>query len=285
MALPAKPWHGHKSLIFKYKRSGFCYLASKVKKQKTDIMKLLQDKVALVTGGSRGIGAGIVRRFAEQGADVAFTYRSSAEQAEAITAELEGMGVKAAAYQSDAADFNQAEELIKNVLNTFGKIDILVNNAGITQDTLMLRMSEEQWDRVIQTNLKSVFNLTKQVIRPMMKNRGGSIINMSSIVGITGNAGQANYAASKAGIIGFSKSIAKEMGSRNIRCNVIAPGFIETDMTDALDEKTRESYLANIPLKRLGKAEEVADVCVFLGSDLSTYVSGQTISVCGALNT
>lgn len=248
-------------------------------------MKLLQDKVALVTGGSRGIGAGIVRRFAEQGASVAFTYRSSAEQAEAIARELEDLGVKAAAYQSDAADFAQAEELIKNVLDTFGRIDILVNNAGITQDTLMLRMSEEQWDRVIQTNLKSVFNLTKHALRPMMKNRGGSIINMSSIVGITGNAGQANYAASKAGIIGFSKSIAKEMGSRNIRCNVIAPGFIETDMTDALDEKTKESYLTNIPLKRLGKAEEVADACVFLGSDLSTYVSGQTISVCGALNT
>jgi len=171
------------------------------------------------------------------------------------------------------------------VLEDFGKIDILINNAGITQDTLMLRMSEEQWDKVINTNLKSVFNLTKQVMRPMMKNRGGSIIHMSSIVGITGNAGQANYAASKAGIIGFSKSIAKEVGSRNIRSNVIAPGFIETDMTDALDEKTKEAYLTNIPMKRLGKAEEVADVCVFLGSDLSNYVSGQTISVCGALNT
>ncbi len=248
-------------------------------------MKLLQDKVALITGGSRGIGEGIVRRFAENGANIAFTYRSSAAQAEALASELEAAGIKAKAYQSDASSFEAAEELITQVLADFGKIDVLVNNAGITQDTLMLRMSEAQWDKVIETNLKSVFNLTKHALRPMMKNRGGSIINMSSIVGITGNAGQANYAASKAGIIGFSKSIAKEMGSRNIRCNVIAPGFIETDMTHALDEKTRDAYLSNIPLKRLGKAEEVADVCVFLGSDLSNYVSGQTISVCGGLNT
>lgn len=248
-------------------------------------MKLLQDKVALITGGSRGIGEGIVRRFVENGANVAFTYRSSAAQAEALAADLGKLGVTVKAYQSDASSFQAAEELVNQILADFGKIDILINNAGITQDTLMLRMTEEQWDKVIETNLKSVFNLTKHALRPMMKNRGGSIINMSSIVGITGNAGQANYAASKAGIIGFSKSIAKEMGSRNIRCNVIAPGFIETDMTDALDEKTREAYLSNIPLKRLGKAEEVADVCVFLGSDLSNYVSGQTISVCGALNT
>lgn len=248
-------------------------------------MKLLQDKVVLVTGGSRGIGAGIVRRFAENGANVAFTYRSSADEALAIEAELKEMGVEAKAFQSDAASFEQAEQLVKEVLETFGKIDVLINNAGITQDTLMLRMKEEQWDKVIEVNLKSVFNLTKQVLRPMMKNRGGSIINMSSIVGITGNAGQANYAASKAGIIGFSKSIAKEVGSRNIRCNVIAPGFIETDMTDALDDKVKDSYLANIPLKRLGKSEEIADVCVFLASDMSAYVSGQTISVCGALNT
>ncbi|GAB5550946.1 MAG: 3-oxoacyl-[acyl-carrier-protein] reductase [Saprospiraceae bacterium] len=248
-------------------------------------MKLLQDKVVLVTGGSRGIGAGIVRRFAENGANVAFTYRSSADEALAIEAELKEMGVEAKAFQSDAASFEQAEQLVKEVLETFGKIDVLINNAGITQDTLMLRMKEEQWDKVIEVNLKSVFNLTKQVLRPMMKNRGGSIINMSSIVGVTGNAGQANYAASKAGIIGFSKSIAKEVGSRNIRCNVIAPGFIETDMTDALDDKVKDSYLANIPLKRLGKSEEIADVCVFLASDMSAYVSGQTISVCGALNT
>ena len=248
-------------------------------------MKLLEGKVALVTGGSRGIGAAIARRFAEQGAAVAFTYRSSAEQANAMAAQLSELGVKAKAYQSDASSYQASEELANAVLEEFGKVDILVNNAGITRDNLMLRMTEEMWDDVIQTNLKSIFNLTKHLIRPMMKNRGGSIINMSSIVGVTGNAGQANYAASKAGIIGFTKSIAKEMGSRSIRCNAIAPGFIETDMTDALDEKVKEGYLANIPMKRLGKAEEVADVCVFLGSDLSTYVSGQVISVCGALNT
>ncbi|MCH2082173.1 MAG: 3-oxoacyl-[acyl-carrier-protein] reductase [Saprospiraceae bacterium] len=247
-------------------------------------MKLLEGKVALVTGGSRGIGAAIVQRFAEQGAHVAFTYRSSAEQALSIEASLKELGVKAKAYQSDASSFQQSEELVKAVLEDFGKIDVLVNNAGITRDTLMLRMTEEQWDQVIQTNLKSIFNLTKHVLRPMMKNRGGSIINMSSIVGMTGNAGQANYAASKAGIFGFTKSIAQEMGSRNIRCNAIAPGFIETDMTDQLDEKTKENYLGNIPLKRLGKATEIADACVFLGSDLSSYVSGQTLSVCGALN-
>lgn len=248
-------------------------------------MKLLQDKVALVTGGSRGIGAAIVRRFAEQGANVAFTYLSSEAPAKAIEDELKAMGVNAKAYKSDASSFYGAEALVNAVIGDFGKIDILINNAGITQDTLMLRMTEEQWDRVIETNLKSVFNLTKHVLRPMMKSGGGSIINMSSIVGITGNAGQANYAASKAGIFGFSKSIAKEMGSRNIRCNAVAPGFIETDMTEKLDDKTRGSYLTSIPMKRLGKAEEVADLCVFLGSDMSSYVSGQTISVCGALTT
>ncbi len=248
-------------------------------------MSLLQDKVALITGGSRGIGASIVKRFAEQGAIVAFTYRASAASAQAIEEEITNNGGKAKAYQSDASSFEQAEALVKQVLEDFGKIDVLINNAGITQDTLMLRMNEEQWDKVMATNLKSVFNLTKQVLRPMMKNRGGSIIHMSSIVGMTGNAGQANYAASKAGIIGFSKSIAKEVGSRNIRSNVIAPGFIETDMTDKLDEKVKENYLSNIPLKRLGKAEEVADTCVFLASDMSNYVSGQTLSVCGALNT
>lgn len=248
-------------------------------------MKLLQDKVALVTGGSRGIGAAIVRRFAEQGANVAFTYLSSEAPAKAIEDELKSLGVNAKAYKSDASSFYGAEALVNAVIEDFGKIDILINNAGITQDTLMLRMTEEQWDRVIETNLKSVFNLTKHVLRPMMKSGGGSIINMSSIVGITGNAGQANYAASKAGIFGFSKSIAKEMGSRNIRCNSIAPGFIETDMTEKLDDKTKESYLTSIPMRRLGKAEEVADLCVFLGSDMSSYVSGQTISVCGALTT
>ncbi|MCB9080198.1 MAG: 3-oxoacyl-[acyl-carrier-protein] reductase [Lewinellaceae bacterium] len=248
-------------------------------------MKLLQDKVALITGGSRGIGAALVRRFAEHGAHVAFTYRSSSAEAEAIVTELTGMGVKAKAYQSDAGSYTEAEALINAVVADFGQLDVLINNAGITQDTLMLRMTEEQWDKVISTNLKSVFNLSKHALRPMMKSRGGAIINMGSIVGITGNAGQANYAASKAGIIGFSKSLAKEMGSRNIRCNTVAPGFIETDMTDQLDEKTRDAYLSNIPLKRFGKANEVADVCVFLASDMGAYVSGQTISVCGALHT
>lgn len=249
-------------------------------------MSLLTNKKALITGGSRGIGAAIVKRFAEEGADVAFTYNSSKEKAEALAAEISATyGVVCKAYQSDAASFSAAEALINAVIADFGQIDVLINNAGITRDTLMLRMSEQQWDDVIANNLKSVFNLTKHAIRFMMKNKGGSIINMSSIVGITGNAGQANYAASKAGIIGFSKSIAKEMGSRNVRCNVIAPGFIETDMTHELDDKTKEAYLQNIPLKRLGGAREIADACVFLGSDMSTYVTGQTLSVCGGLNT
>lgn len=248
--------------------------------------KLLEGKVALVTGGSRGIGAAIVRRFAEHGAHVAFTYRSSADKANALAQELsEAHGVTVKAWQSDASSFAEAENLIKDVLDTFGKIDVLVNNAGITRDNLMLRMTEQQWDEVIQTNLKSVFNLTKHALRPMLKNRGGSIINISSVVGIFGNAGQANYAASKAGIIGFTKSIAKEVGSRNIRCNAIAPGFIETEMTGELDDKTREAYLSGIPMKRFGKAEEVADTCVFLASDMAGYITGQTISVCGALNT
>lgn len=244
-------------------------------------MKLLEGKIALITGGSRGIGEAIVRSFAAQGAKVAFTYRSSAPQAEAIADEL-GENVKA--YQSDAASFEQAEALVKKVLEDFGQIDILINNAGITKDGLMLRMSENDWDAVINTNLKSVYNMTKQVLRPMMKARQGSIINIGSVVGVFGNAGQANYAASKAGVIGFSKSIAKELGSRNIRCNVLAPGFIETDMTDALDEKTKEGYLTTIPLRRLGQGEEIANACVFLASDLSAYVTGQVLSVCGGLN-
>lgn len=247
-------------------------------------MNLLKDKVALITGGSRGIGEAIVRKFVEEGAKVAFTYHSSSAKADAIVEELSKGGAQIKAYQSDASNYEQAEQLVKSVLEDFGNVDVLINNAGITRDNLMLRMSEEQWDQVISTNLKSVFNLTKHMLRPMLKNRGGSIINMSSVVGDFGNAGQANYAASKAGIFGFTKSIAKEVGSRNIRCNAIAPGFIGTDMTDELDEKTKEGFLANIPLKRLGKAEEVANTCVFLASDLSSYVSGQTISVCGALN-
>ncbi|MFZ4478120.1 MAG: 3-oxoacyl-[acyl-carrier-protein] reductase [Saprospiraceae bacterium] len=245
-------------------------------------MGLLDGKVALVTGGARGIGEAIVRTFAAQGAHVAFTYvsASSAERSENLAAEL-GPSVKA--YQSDAGDYAQAEALVAQVVKDFGKIDVLVNNAGITRDTLMLRMTEQQWDDVINTNLKSVFNLTKHCLKPMIRT-GGSIINMSSVVGVFGQAGQANYAASKAGIIGFSKSIAKEYGSRGIRCNAVAPGFIETEMTAVLDEKTKEGYLSAIPMKRLGKGEEVANTCVFLASDMGGYVSGQVISVCGALN-
>lgn len=248
-------------------------------------MGLLAGKSALVTGGSRGIGAAIVKKLAAEGANVAFTYRSSAQKAEVVRKELEDMDVKAIAIQSDAADYAQAEDCVKQVLEAFSKIDILINNAGITKDTLMLRMSEEHWDQVMNVNLKSVFNLTKHCLRPMLKNRGGSIINMSSVVGVFGNAGQANYAASKAGIIGFTKSIAKEVGSRSIRCNAIAPGFIETEMTEVLDDKTKEAFLSGIPMKRLGSGEEVANTCVFLGSDMSAYVSGQVISVCGGLNT
>ena len=257
------------------------YLLLKIKSIE---MGLLSGKTALVTGGSRGIGAAIVRKFAEEGANVAFTYRSSSEKAEAVKAELEALGAQVLAVQSDAADFGAAEALVKEVLSVFGQVDVLVNNAGITKDSLMLRMSEEQWDQVIRVNLKSVFNLTKHCLRPMLKNRGGSIINLSSVVGVFGNAGQANYAASKAGIIGFTKSIAKEVGSRNIRCNAIAPGFIATEMTEVLDDKTKEAFLSGIPLKRLGTGEDVANACVYLGSDMGAYVSGQVLSVCGGLN-
>lgn len=247
-------------------------------------MTLLKDKVALITGGSRGIGEAIVRKFAEAGARIAFTYHSSSAKADAIVEELSAGGTDIKAYQSNAASYADSEELVKKVLADFGEVNVLVNNAGITRDNLMLRMTEEHWDQVIDTNLKSVFNLTKHLIRPMMKNRGGSIINMSSVVGEFGNAGQANYAASKAGIFGFTKSIAKEVGSRNIRCNAVAPGFIATEMTDELDDKVKDAFLASIPLKRWGNAEEVANTCLFLASDLSSYISGQTISVCGALN-
>lgn len=246
-------------------------------------MQLLAGKVALITGGSRGIGAEIVKRFAEQGASIAFTYNSSQAKAEEVQQLAMDMGSNCKIYQSDAADYVAAEALVNQVVSDFGKIDILVNNAGITKDTLMLRMSEEQWDSVIQVNLKSVFNLTKHALKPMLKNKSGSIINMSSIIGVTGNAGQANYAASKAGIIGFSKSIAKEVGSRSIRCNVVAPGFIETEMTHGLDEKTKESYLSAVPLRRFGSGRDVADACVFLGSDMSTYITGQVLSVCGGM--
>ncbi|MBT8220683.1 MAG: 3-oxoacyl-[acyl-carrier-protein] reductase [Bacteroidia bacterium] len=248
-------------------------------------MGLLDGKNALITGGSRGIGEAIVRKFVAEGANVAFTYRSSSAAADAIVEDLSTADNTVMAYQSDAADFQNTQDTVATILGDFGSIDILINNAGITQDNLMLRMSEEQWDNVINTNLKSVFNFTKALLRPMMKNRNGSIINMSSVVGVFGNAGQANYAASKAGIIGFSKSIAKEVGSRNIRCNVIAPGFVETEMTEVLDDKTKDAFLASIPMKRLAQSSEIADVCVFLGSDMATYVNGQTLSVCGGLNT
>ncbi len=248
-------------------------------------MKLLENKCAVITGGSRGIGESIVKEYVKQGANVIFTYRSSAEQANALVEELSAPNQKILAVQSDASSFQDAEQLIKRATEEFETIDILINNAGITNDTLMLRMSEEQWDQVIEVNLKSVFNLTKHAMRPMLKARAGSIINISSVVGVFGNAGQANYAASKAGIIGFSKSIAKEVGSRGIRCNALAPGFIATDMTDELDEATTKAYTDIIPLKRFGAGQDVANACVFLGSDMSTYVTGQVVSVCGGMNT
>ncbi len=245
---------------------------------------MLEGKVALVTGGSRGIGEAIVLAFAKAGANVAFTYLSSEEKAEAVLQKLRAEGVEAEMYRSDASVFAESETLTQKVVERFGRIDILVNNAGITRDTLMLRMSESQWDDVININLKSVFNLTKHVLKPMMKQRSGSIINLSSVVGVFGNAGQANYAASKAGIIGFTKSIAKEVGSRNIRCNAIAPGFIATDMTHALTEDQRKAYEDNIPLKKLGSPDDVSNACIYLGSEMSSYVTGQVISVCGGLN-
>lgn len=248
-------------------------------------MKLLEGKNAIITGGSRGIGKGIAEVFAQHGANVAFTYNSSAQSAEELAKELEGMGVKAKAYQSNAASFKESQELVDKVVEDFGSIDILVNNAGITKDNLLMRMSEEDFDKVIEVNLKSIFNMTKAVQRTMLKQRNGSIINMSSVVGVTGNAGQANYAASKAGIIGFSKSMAQELGSRNIRTNVIAPGFIETEMTEKLDEKTVQGWRDAIPLKRGGKPEDIANACVYLGSDLSSYVTGQVIHVDGGMHT
>lgn len=248
-------------------------------------MKLLEGKNAIITGGSRGIGKGIAQVFAQHGANVAFTYNSSAQSAEELAKELESLGVKAKAYQSNAASFQEAQELIDNVAKDFGSIDILINNAGITKDNLLMRMSEEDFDKVIEVNLKSIFNMTKAVQRTMLKQRYGSIINMSSVVGVTGNAGQANYAASKAGIIGFSKSMAQELGSRNIRTNVIAPGFIETEMTEKLDEKTVQGWRDAIPLKRGGKPEDIANACVYLGSDLSSYVTGQVIHVDGGMHT
>jgi 3-oxoacyl-[acyl-carrier protein] reductase len=247
-------------------------------------MKLLENKTAIITGATRGIGRGIAIEFAKQGANVAFTYSSSVEAANALENELKLFGISVKGYQSNAANFDAAQELVNNVLTEFGTVDILVNNAGITKDNLLMRISEQDFDSVIEINLKSVFNLTKAVIRPMMKQRSGSIINMSSVVGLKGNAGQANYAASKAGIIGFSKSVALELGSRNVRSNVIAPGFIETEMTDKLDEKTVQGWRDSIPLKRGGQPEDIANACVFLASDMSSYITGQTISVDGGMS-
>lgn len=248
-------------------------------------MKILENKVALITGATRGIGKGIAVAFAKSGSNVAFTYVSSEEKAKALEAELQAFGIKAKGYKSDAGDFKAADDLVNNVVAEFGTIDILVNNAGITRDTLLMRMSEQQWDEVINANLKSVFNLTKAAQRPMLKAKKGSIINMSSVVGVKGNAGQSNYAASKAGIIGFTKSVALELGSRNIRCNAIAPGFIETEMTGALDEKVIQQWRDAIPLKRGGSAEDVANLTLFLASDMSAYITGQCINVCGGMLT
>lgn len=245
----------------------------------------LKGKNALVTGGTRGIGYAIVKKYAENGANVAFTYLHSAEKAKAIVDELTAAyGVKVVAYQSNAASYPASEQLVADVTRDFGQIDILVNNAGITKDNLILRMTEEQFDEVINANLKSVFNLTKQVARLMLRQKSGSIINLTSIVGMRGQAGQSNYAASKAGIIGFTKSIAEEFGSRSIRCNAISPGFIETDMTGVLSEDIKKSLLASIPLGRMGKAEEIANTALFLGSELSAYITGQVISVCGGMS-
>lgn len=247
-------------------------------------MLRLEGKVALVTGGSRGIGKAIVDAYASEGASVAFTYLSSRERAEQIAEDWKAKGRNVIACYSDASSYVHAESLVPSILEQFGRIDILVNNAGITNDTLLLRMDEDQWNSVIDTNLKSVFNMTKQCIKVMLRQKSGSLIHMSSVVGVFGNPGQANYAASKAGIIGFSKSIAKEVGSRNIRSNVIAPGFIESDMTGELDENTRKTFLSNVPLGRFGQADEVAKLATFLASDDSKYITGQTISICGGLN-
>lgn len=248
-------------------------------------MKLLEGKVALITGGARGIGRAIAVKFAEEGANVAFSDLKYDEQAEALEKELEAFGISAKGYASDASSFEGSEELINNVVQQFGKIDILVNNAGITRDNLLMRMTEADWDLVIKVNLKSIFNMTKAVQKVMLKQRYGSIINMSSVVGLDGNAGQSNYSASKAGLIGFTKSIAMELGSRNIRCNAIAPGYIETEMTAKLSEEVRKSWAEQIPLRRGGKPEDVANVSVFLASELSSYVTGQVISVCGGMHT
>lgn len=248
-------------------------------------MKLLENKVVLITGATRGIGKGIAQACAAQGAHIAFTFVSSEDKARLLEQELSAHGIKAKGYKSDAGNYAAAEQLVNDVVIEFGTIDVLVNNAGITRDTLLMRMSEQQWDEVINANLKSVFNMVKAVQKPMLKARKGSIINMSSVVGVKGNAGQSNYAASKAGIIGFTKSIALELGSRNIRCNAIAPGFIETEMTGVLDEKVVAQWKESIPLKRGGSVEDVANLTLFLASDMSTYITGQCINICGGMLT
>jgi 3-oxoacyl-[acyl-carrier protein] reductase len=248
-------------------------------------MKLLEGKTAVITGAARGIGKSIAIKYAAEGANIAFTDLSRDENMENLEKQLESMGVKAKGYASNAANFADTNEVVTKIVADFGRIDILINNAGITRDTLLMRMTEEQWDLVISVNLKSVFNFTKAVQSIMLKQKSGSIINMSSVVGVSGNAGQANYSASKAGILGFTKSVAKELGSRNIRCNAIAPGFIITDMTHALSEEQREAWIQNIPLRRGGTPDDVANVCIFLGSELSSYVTGQVIKVCGGMNT
>jgi 3-oxoacyl-[acyl-carrier protein] reductase len=269
--------------ILRHERETFLTLANI---QTLNQMKLLENKVAIVTGGSRGIGEAIVLKFAQEGCHVAFTYvsDSSAERSESLVATCKALGVNAKAYKSNAGSFSDCETLVAAVIQDFGTVDICVNNAGISKDNLLLRMTEAQWDDVMAINLKSVFNMTKQVMRPMMKAKSGSIINMSSVIGEMGNAGQSSYAASKAGVIGFTKSIAKEIGSRNIRCNAIAPGFVETDMTSYLqDGEGAEKYKAGIPLGRFATAEDIANTALFLASDMGNYITGQVISVCGGL--
>ena len=269
--------------ILRHERETFLTLANI---QTLNQMKLLENKVAIVTGGSRGIGEAIVLKFAQEGCHVAFTYvsDSSAERSESLVATCKALGVNAKAYKSNAGSFSDCETMVAAVIQDFGTVDICVNNAGISKDNLLLRMTEAQWDDVMAINLKSVFNMTKQVMRPMMKAKSGSIINMSSVIGEMGNAGQSSYAASKAGVIGFTKSIAKEIGSRNIRCNAVAPGFVETDMTSYLqDGEGAEKYKAGIPLGRFATAEDIANTALFLASDMGNYITGQVISVCGGL--